>query len=524
MILINTQTQLLEEIEELKSQNSTLKNDILELNAKIKWYEEQLKLNRKRMFGASSEKTFEPLEANGQLNIFNEAEAEKTPINPEPTIETITYKRKKKKGQREEVLKNLPVETIEYTLEDTTCSKCGEPMHAMSKEIRKELKIIPAQVKVVEHISYVYSCRNCEKNDTEATIVTAPSPKGLIPKSLASSSVMAYIMNQKFVNAMPLYRQEQELKRMDVLLSRQTLSNWMISGANLLKPITDRLHELLVLKDILHADETTLEVLCEPNRPAQTNSYMWLYKTSRYDNPIVIYDYQEGRSGDFPKKFLKGFNGYLHVDGYSGYHKLESDVKLSACWAHVRRKFDEALTALPEKNPQSAAAIGLQYCNKLFEIEREIQDFSSEKRKIVRQEQSRSAAEAFFAWAEAESFKVLPKSAIGMAIAYSLKLKKHLLTFLEDERLEISNNSAERSIKPFVIGRKNWLFCNTPGGAKSSAIIYSIIETAKENKLKPYEYLKFIFDKLQVIDTKNITAIDKVLPWSDQIPVSCKMV
>jgi transposase len=513
---MNTQTQLLEEIEGLKSQISMLQK----LN---KWYEEQLKLNKKRMFGASSEKTFEPLEADGQLNMFNEAEAERVPINPEPTVETITYKRKKQKGQREEVLKNLPVETIEYTLDDTTCSKCGEPLHVMSKEIRRELKIIPAQVKVIEHITYVYSCRNCEKNGIEATIVTTPSPKGLIPKSLVSSSVMAYIMNQKFVNAMPLYRQEQELKRMDVLLSRQTLSNWMINGAKILKPITDRLHEILVSKDILHADETTLEVLCEPNHPAQTNSYMWLYKTSRYDNPIVIYDYQEGRSGDFPKKFLNGFKGYLHVDGYVGYHKLESDVKLSACWAHVRRKFDEALTVLPEKNPQSAATIGLQYCNKLFEIEREIHDFSSEKRKIVRREQSEPVTEAFFAWAETESFKVLPKSAIGMAIAYSLKLKKHLLTFLEDERLEISNNSAERSIKPFVIGRKNWLFCNTPGGAKSSAIIYSIIETAKENKLKPYEYLKFIFDKLQIIDSTNIKEIDKILPWSAEIPLSCKM-
>ena len=521
MILIKTQDELLTENEELKLQNSTLENDNLELNAKIKWYEEQLKLNKKKMFGASSEKTDDVME---QFNFFNEAEAEHTPINPEPTVETITYRRKKQRGQREKVLENLPVETIEYTLEDTTCPKCSEPLHVMSKEIRRELKIIPAQVKVVEHVSYVYSCRNCEKNDTVSTIITAPSPKGLLSKSLVSSSVMAYIMNQKFVNAMPLYRQEQELKRMDLLLSRQTLSNWMINGAKILKPITDRLHELLVSKDILHADETTLEVLCEPNRSAQSNSYMWLYKTSKYDNPIVLYDYQEGRSGDFPKKFLNGFKGYLHVDGYAGYHKLETDVKLSACWAHARRKFDEALTVLPKKNPESAAAIGLQYCNKLFEIEREVQDYSLKKKKIVRQEQSKPVTEAFFAWAEAESYKVLPKSAIGMAISYALKLRKPLLTFLEDERLEISNNSAERSIKPFVIGRKNWLFCNTPGGAKSSAIIYSMIETAKENKLKPYEYLKFIFDKLQVIDTENISEIDKILPWSNEVSISCKMV
>jgi hypothetical protein len=296
----------------------------------------------------------------------------------------------------------------------------------------------------------------------------------------------------------------------------------MISGANLLKPIADRLHELLVSKDILFADETTLEVLSEPNRPAQTNSYMWLYKTSKFDNPIVLYDYQDGRSGDFPKKFLQGFKGYIHVDGYAGYHKLEPDVKLSACFAHVRRKFDEALKVLPEKNPESAAAIGLRYCNKLFQIEREIKDYSIEKRKIARQEQSKPVVEAFFAWAEAQC--VLPKTVIGTAIDYALKLKKYLLVFLEDGRLEICNNSAELSIKPFVLGRKNWLFCNTPGGASSSAIIYSIIETAKENKLKPYVYLKFVFDKLQSINTNSIEDIDKILPWSDEIPLLCKMV
>lgn len=331
-------------------------------------------------------------------------------------------------------------------------------------------------------------------------------------------------MNQKFVDAMPLYRQEQEFKRFNILLSRQNLSNRMIAGLKILKPISDRLKENLLTKDILHADETTLEVLCEPGRPAQTNSYMWLYKTSRFDHPIVIYDYYEGRSGDFPNRFLSGFKGYLHVDGYTGYRMLEPDVKLSGCWAHVRRKFDEALTVSSEKNPESAAAIGLNYCNQLFEIEREIKDYSNEKRKIARHELSKPVTETFFSWAEVESFKVLPKSTIGMAIAYSLNMKKYLLTFLDDERLEISNNSAERSIKPIVIGRKNWLFCNTPGGAKSSAIIYSIIETAKENNLKPYEYLKIFFDKLQVIDVTDLTEIDEILPWSEDIPHTCKII
>ena len=521
---MQTRDEFLIKNEELKSlcENKDYRIRSLEAeNARLQklndWYLEQLKLSKKKKFGSSSEKTDDSL----QVNLFNEAEATREPINVEPTIEEITYKRKKQKGHREKLLSELPVETIEYTLKESeqTCPKCNEKLHVMSKEIRKELKIIPAQVKVVEHVSYVYACRNCEKNDVKVPVITAPSPKALIQKSLVSPSILAYIMSQKFLNAMPLYRQEQEFKRMDILLSRQTMANWVIAGAKLLKPMWDLMKNELVSKEVLHADETTLEVLCEPDRPAQVNSYMWLYKTAKSDNPIVIYDYKEGRSGDFPKTFLSDFKGYLMVDGYTGYRKLEPEVKLSCCWAHVRRKFDEALKALPEKNPESTAAIGLTYCNKLFDIEREIADKSIEERKDVRQEQSRAVCEAFFSWAEAESYRVLPKSLIGKAIEYSLKLKKYLLIYLEDGRLELSNNSAEQSIKPFVIGRKNWLFCNTPAGADSSAIIYSIIETAKANHLKPYEYLKFIFKKIQL----GCDNFNKLLPWESKIPDDLRM-
>ena len=520
MILIPTIEEIYAENKALKSQLTDKEKKINELEKLNQWYIEQLKLSKKKIFGSSSEKTDESYE---QLNLFNEAEAERQPINVEPTIEDVIvpeHKRKKKRS-REEILENLPVETIEYELSDAEkiCKICNTPMHVMSKEVRKELVIIPAQVKVIKHVSYVYSCRACEKNAIETPVITAPAPKALISKSLVSPSLMAYIMNQKFCMALPLYRQEQELKRMGIQISRQTMANWVIAGAKLLKPMYQLMKGILVSNEVIHADETTLEVLCEPGRDAITKSYMWLYKTSKADNPIVIYDYQQGRSGDFAKKFLQDFKGYLMVDGYTGYRKLEPEVTLSCCWAHVRRKFDEALKVLPEKSTESTAAIGISYCNKLFDIEREIAYKSIEERKIVRQEQSKAVCEAFFSWAESESFKVLPKSAIGMAIKYSLNLKKHLLIFLEDGRLELSNNSAERSIKPFVIGRKNWLFCNTPAGASSSAIVYSIIETAKENNLKPYDYLKFVFEQIQIGENN----IEHFLPWSEDIPNEVNM-
>ena len=355
---------------QLEAENAKLKARVQELEALNRWYAEQLKLSRQKRFGASSEKSQrEDLE---QLNLFNEAEAEHQPFVPEPDTQTVTYQRKK--GKRGETIQNLPVEVIAYTLpeEEQSCPQCGDDLHVMSKEVRKELTIIPAQVKVIEHVSYVYSCRNCEKTNIETPVITANAPKALLPKSMVSAELMAYIMSQKFVNAMPLYRQEQEFKRLGATLSRQNLSNWIIKGAALLEPLLQTLKQELLTRPLLHADESTLEVLCEPGRPAQTDSYMWVYRTSGdADHPIVLYDYQQGRSGQFAKDYLSGFSGYLHTDGWNGYHKVEAaGVTLCGCWAHSRRKFQEALVGAGAKQADSPEAVGLAYCNQLFAIEK----------------------------------------------------------------------------------------------------------------------------------------------------------
>ena len=514
-------------IAQIETENFDLKvllkqrdEQIKQLEALNNWYAQQLLLNRKKLFGTSSENS--KYDGTEQLNLFNEAEAERLAINPEPTMESITYQRKKKKGSREALLAELPVETVEYTLPEPeqTCLICGSDLHVMSKETRKELKIIPAKVSVVEHISYVYSCRNCEKHEAKATIVTAPAPKALIAKSLVSPSVMAFVMNQKFVNAMPLYRQEQEFKRLNVNLSRQTLANWIIKGASLLQPLADAMKAELLSKQVLHADETTLEVLCEPDRPAQINSYMWVYRTSGCDAPIVLYDYQMGRSGSYAKAYLKGFKGYLHTDGWGGYHQLEEkDVTLCGCWAHARRKFNEALAVCTDKS-NSPEAKGEAFCNALFEIERLAIKMSASERYDLRQKESKPLTEDFFEWVAEQRFKILPQSLLGKALTYAQNQKKYLLTFLEDGRLELSNNRAERAIKPFVIGRKNWLFCNTPAGARSSAVIYSIVETAKENGLIPYAYLEYVFEQIQRYKTGPV---ESLLPWAADIPKHCRL-
>lgn len=502
-----------------------LQAQIEELTAKVKWYEEQFRLYQQKRFGSSSEKT----NSNQiELELFNEVEKTADPELPEPTIETITYRRKKKRGHRETILENLPTETIEYRLseEDQVCSCCGGSLHEMSTEIRRELKVIPAEVKVVEHKRYVYSCRHCEREELTTPIVTAPMPAPVHPKSLASPSIMAYIMNQKYVEGLPLYRQEKQFERFGVTLSRQTIANWMLHGADQwLSILYERMHQLLLELDILHADETTLQVLREPGRPATSSSYLWLYRTGQEGPPIVLYDYRETRAGENAKDFLTGFKGYLQVDGYSGYHKVE-DVTLVGCWAHARRKFDEALKALPasQKSKSVTATEGLDFCNQLFAIERKIKNLSIDDRYKIRLERSRPVLDAFLTWLKTQEPRVLPKSKLGQAITYCLNQWDKLEAFLLDGRLEIDNNRSERSIKPFVIGRKNWLFSNTPRGARASAIIYSIVETAKENGLNPYYYLHYLFERLPNMDTANEDDLDKLLPWSKTLPIVCRVI
>lgn len=510
---------IVQTIENLQTAVELLKEEKAQLELKLKWFEEQHRLHLNKIYGSSSEKT-----NTAQLCIFNEAESETKPEIPEPIIEEIAYKRKKKQGHREEMLKDLPVEIIEYHLteEEQNCD-CGAELHIMSKEVRKELKIVPAKVSVVEHVQYVYSCRDCEKNNTNTTVKTAKMPKSPIPKSIASSSAIAYVMSEKFVKGIPLYRQEQEWQMLGVEISRQTMANWMIQSSDTwLKVIYKRMLEHLLQKDILHADETTLQVLKEPGRNADSNSYMWLYRTGRDEPPIILYDYQTTRAGKHPTRFLKNFKGYLHVDGYGGYN-LVPEIKLVGCWAHARRYFVEALKAVPPKKNDipTATEEGLAFCNKLFEIERELHDVTEQERYEGRLERSRQVIDDFRDWLQYQSRRAAPKTPLGKAVHYCRNQWDKLTAFLLDGRLEIDNNRSERSIKPFVIGRKNWLFSNTPKGANSSAAIYSIVETAKENSLNPFEYLKYLFDRLPNIDISDIRVLDEFMPWSKTLPEKC---
>lgn len=512
--------------EDLLKQNADLEKEIETLRAKINWLEEQFRLSQQRRFGSSSEKTnSDQLE----LSLFNEAEITADEKVEEPAVETITYHRKKRVGQREADLKNLPTETIHYRLEeeDQVCLCCGEKVHEMSQEVRRELKIIPAQVKVVEHVQHIYSCRHCEHEGIETPITKAKMPKPMYPKSLASPSAVSYIIQQKYVEGMPLYRQEKQFKRWGIPLSRQTLANWVIHVANKkLDIIYHRMKEHLLKEKRIHADETTLQVLHEPGRKAKTKSYMWQYQTGRDLTPIVLFEYQQTRASKHPRTFLQGFEGYLHVDGYAGYHNLPK-VTLVGCWAHARRKFVNAINALPteasQKSSTTLAGEGLQFCNLLFEIEKELKDELPGIRKKQREKRSQPVLDAFSAWLKTQRPRVTPKSALGEAIQYCINQWPKLINFMLDGQLEIDNNRAERSFRPFVIGRKNWVFANSMKGARSSAIIYSIIETAKANNLNPFNYLTYMLEQLSCIDIGDKQAVDQLLPWSTSLPDECRV-
>lgn len=493
------------------------------LQKKVSYYEECLRLSQHRQFARSSEKS----DADSrQLLLFDEAENEAEAKRPEPSVEEITYTRSKPVASVKKAgddLASLPTERIEYTLtgDGLVCPECGDEMHLIGFDERKEFVIIPAQVKIVIHAQGIYGCRRCERENIHVPIRKAKLPAPTIKGSAASASAIAHIMTQKYMQGVPLYRQELSFMKDDIKLSRQTMANWLLRAAqDWLLPLYQEIRRRLLKEEILHADETEVQVLREPGRASRSQSYMWLYRSGRDSAaPAILFDYKETRSSAHPMNFLKDFSGYLHTDGYAGYGKLGAGVRRCGCWAHVRRKFHEGVKALPqEERLNSLSQKGLQYCDRLFALEREYEKLPPEERRIKRLEQSRPITEAFFAWAQKTS--ALPKSALGKALHYALDQRPLLETFYLDGRLEISNNRAERSIKPFVIGRKNWLFCCSPKGAEASAVIYSIIETAKENRLKPFEYLKYILETMPNIAMEQYPTL---LPWSKELPGFCRL-
>mgnify|MGYP000274984641 FL=1 len=501
---------------------------ITSLTLQNEWLLEQLKLSKKKLFGRSSEQA-EQLVMDQLSLTMNEAEAYIFGMNSagKAPVTVKAYERKRQSGNVLDVVpEGTPAEVVEHRLPENEriCSVCGSEMVEIGKEVRRSLMMKPAEFWVREDVYYTYACKNCEQETGEANIVKAAKEPALLPGSFASAEAVAHIMTQKFVMYSPLYRLQQEFERQGLKLSRQTMANWLLNiSEKWLRPVYDLLHEQLCRKPVQHADETTLQVLKEPGRSSTSKSYMWLYRTSGCaKQAVVLYEYQPTRKAEHAEAFLQGFSGWLHADGYQGYHKLSENIRVVGCWAHARRKFDEALQTLPkEMQKDSPAAIGECYCSRLFKLEEAFAELTPEERYEKRLEQEKPVLDALLSWANEMQVKTAPKSAMGRAIHYLLEQWPYLTRYLEDGRLELSNNRAERSIKPFVMGRKNWLFANTPGGAQASAVIYSLIETAKENGLDPYRYLLWLLQNAPQLSETDEAWAEKLLPA--RAPKECYM-
>lgn len=480
--------------------------------------------SQKAMYGRSSEKSRYVLdEESNQLSLFNETELEANYNAEEPTAKTVvSVHTRKAKRTKEELAESVPVVEIVCDLSEfkNACNICNGELRYLGKEhVRDELEIIPAQIRMLRYIRYNYVCKECEKETGEANIVKSPVPAPVMKRSLASPSSVAHVMYQKYVNGMPLYRQEKDWANQGVTLSRATLANWIIRPSHdWLEPLYNVMKKQLMTEQVIHADETVVQVLKEDGKKPSSESRMWVYSSGRSKTPVVLFEYQPTRSGQHAKRFLEGFSGYLQTDGYSGYSAVP-DVIHCGCWAHLRRKFEEALPK-GSNLEGSKAAIGLNYCNQLFALEKEWSDLSDKERYLKRLERAKPILDVYWAWVS--SLNVLQGSNLGKAVTYACNQKEALNAFLLDGRTEISNNRAENAIRPFVTGRKNWLFSDTKRGAIASATVYSIIETAKLNALNPYMYMVHLLTQLPNLKDLTPETLKPFLPWEDKLPNWCR--
>lgn len=490
---------------------------------------DRLALAQRKQFGSSSEKYAEGYE---QMDLFNEAEQEADPNAAEPEMEEShpkPYKRKKTTGKKEEDLSAFETtEVIKHKLEgeEQFCPECGAKYKVVTTETVKYLKFIPARFEVVKEITYIYACPKC------GMMKRPQKDPALLKGSIATPSLVAGIMNAKYVNGMPLARQEREFARYGLNLSTKTMANWIILCAErYLKPVYDLMKEEFLHSRYIHCDETRVQVLDEPDQKGTTQNWMWVYLTDEHSGSprMVLFQYERTRGGYHPVEFLGDeFQGYLTCDGYQAYHSLPEQITVTGCMAHARRRFDEALTPLKkgftkEQLKETTAYQAMERIGMLYKIEKEIRGLSAEEIYIKRQKQSKPLLEALFEWLHTLEGSVNRSSKIGEAILYMLNQEKYLKAYLEDGHLSIDNSAAERAIKNFAIGRRNWLFSKSIKGAEASAAVYSITETALLNGLKPYDYLAYILERIKDLGPfPSKEALQELLPWSGSLPESCR--
>ena len=489
--------------EQLTAERSRSEETIAARDAHISVLNEKIKHLLSKRFSPSSEKT-----SPDQMGLFNEAEALADELeNSEPEAAVVMGHTRRRKP-RVSIPDTFPREEIVYDIPETekVCPHDGSPLNNIGSEDHEQLEIIPAKIQVIRHKRLKYACPCCDKH-----IVTASKPKQAIEKSIASPSLLSYIATQKYADALPLYRQSEMFKRIGIELSRTNMANWMARCGELVQPLINLLIERLHQEPFIHMDETTLQVLDEPGKTAQSKSYMWVMASTGKE-PVRLFHYADSRGQRVPLALLSAENPAIMVDGYEWYQKACDDYGITrlGCWAHARRKFKEA-QALQKKGKAGKSDQALAYISKLYAIEKKIEDDPPDKRYQVRQDMAKPIIGQLKTWLEKSLRTIAPKTKLGEALVYLNNQWSRLVGYLEDGCYPIDNNAAERAIRPFAIGRKNWMFSKSQAGAKASANLYSLVETAKANKLNPYEYLTLIFKDLP--NAANVEDIEKLLPW-----------
>ena len=485
-------------VSDLLKEITVLKNEFILLNVQLNLF-----LHRKYSSNADN---LHP----GTRLLFNEAEEDDSVKKKEEIDEPQDVKpHTRKKPKRKPIPENIPRIEKRYELDEKElrCSIDGTQLVKIGDDTSEQLDIIPAKIQVIKHIRFKYACKTCEGQVKTASMEPQP-----IPKSLASPGLLAHIAVSKYEDSLPLYRQEQIFKRIGIDLPRSSLASWMIKASQLLSPIINKLKQELLAANYLQCDETPVQVLNEPGKPAKSTSYMWVVSKTDPGKHIVLYHYSPSRSGSVPVKLLRGFKGYLQTDGYEGYNQIRSqqDVYGVACLTHIRRKFMDAVNAKKKPSKAGICVTGLDYITNLYSLEKQAREMTSKERYCFRLEKSTPIIDELKEWLFDKVNYVPPQSLTGKAMTYFVKQWPRFVNYLADGKIEVDNNRCERMVRPFTIGRKNWLFSASVSGATASADLYSLIVTAKQNGLNTYDYLKKVLTEMPKL---KATDIDQLMPY-----------
>lgn len=527
IIAASLQNQLRSMAHQLENANVRLDDN----NRQIELLTEQIRLMNQRHFGKKAESGLNDME--GQLTLFdsfNEAEGFQKKDLAEPTIEEVTissYRRSKTKGKREADLDGLPSRIFEHRLSDEELDeKFPNGYKELPVEIHKRLHIIPETFIVDEHHVHVYASKS-----NDGTIIRAERPLDLFRNSIATPALVASIINGKYANALPPERQSRAYKCNGINLSTNTMSNWVINSTErYLSLVYERLHELIYENKVIHADETPVKVMRIDNTRVKggKKTYMWVYRNQclRTTHPIVLYDWQASRKADHPREFLKDFSGTVVTDGYQVYHKLadeREDLRIAGCWIHARRPFADFIKSVGLKTAKGTVAQeAYDMITDILHTDNEFDDLSNTDRRKQRQTKLQEKVDAYFEWVKQKYSQVTHNSTIGKALAYSINQEKYLRVFLTDGMVPPDNNYAEQAIRPFTIGRKNFVLMESDNGAKASAMLYSLVETARANEVNTYQYLELLLTEIpKHMDDNNLKFLDELLPWAPRVQREC---